>query len=274
MNLSGKNYKRVWEDHFDGPKIDEGYWDISHYNVPGHEKRPAWRKRDNCSVKDSMLIIKATIEENKDSASGMLRGNGHLAYKYGYAEIRAKMPKGGPGIWPGFWMCRPEYKGMPSGGPEIDVFEMFGDDSYLACNLHSWWSDEQGVRHINYLDGQGYPKKAYLPNGAKFSDDFHTIGYEWTPELVAFFVDGEPYCTVRIDNPVFAVFQEPIYFIISMAFGLVFTAKPDDDRTEPIEYIVDYIRLYQNEDGKLYHVDEDKKLCEINDPYALSEFKK
>lgn len=274
MNLYGKNYKLVWEDHFDGPKIDEGYWDILHYNVPGHEERPAWRKRENCSVKDSMLTIKATIEENGDYASGMLRGNGHLAYKYGYAEIRAKLPKGGPGIWPGFWMCRPNYEGMPSGGPEVDVFEMFGNDAYIACNLHSWWSSETGGGHISYMDGQGYPKKYSFPDGSKFSDDFHTIGYEWTPELVAFFVDGEPYCTVRIDNPIFAVFQDPIYFIISMAFGLKHVSKPDDNRTEPIEYIVDYIRLYQNEDGKLYHVDENKKLCEITDPYALSEFKK
>lgn len=270
MNLYGKNYKLVWEDHFDGSKIDEGYWDIMHYHVPGHEDRPAWRKRDNCSVKDSMLTIKATIEENGDYVSGMLRGNGHFAYKYGYAEIRAKLPKGGPGVWPGFWMCRPSFNGAVNGGPEIDVFEMFGDDSYIACNLHSWWS----TGHINYLDGQGYPKKISLPNGEKFSDDFHTIGYEWTPELVAFYVDGEPYCTVRIDNPVMEVFQEPIYFIISMAFGLTFTAKPDENRTEPIEYIVDYIRLYQNENGKLYHVDENKNLCEVEDPYSLSEFKK
>ena len=30
-----------------------------------------------------------------------------------------------------------------------------------------------------------------------------------------------------------------------MAFGLKHVAKPDEDRTEPIEYFIDYIRLYQ-----------------------------
>ena len=274
MNLYGKDYKLVWEDHFDGPKIDEDYWDILHYNVPGHEGRPAWRKRENCSVKDSMLTIKANIDENGDYVSGMLRGNGHLAYKYGYAEIRAKLPIGGKGIWPGFWMCRPEFNGQSKGSPEIDVFEMFGDDSRIACALHSWWRDDSGTRHIGYFAGQNYPITKLLPDGSKYSDDFHTIGFEWTPELVAFFVDGEPYCTARIDNMIFEVFHEPIYFIISMAFGLTHISKPDEDRTEPIDYIVDYIRLYQNEDGKLYHVDENKDLCEITDPYALSEFKK
>ena len=266
----GKNYKLVWEDHFDGPKIDEGYWNIYEYNVPGHDERPAWRKRANCRVEDSMLIIKGTIEENKDYASGMLRSHDKIAYQYGYAEIRAKMPKGGPGIWPGFWMCRQSRQGCPAAGPEIDVLEMFGDDSYLAFNLHSWWKGG----HINYLDGQGYPKKATLPNGAKFSEDFHTIGYEWTPELVSFFIDGEPCCTVRIDNPVMEVFHEPIYFILSMAFGLKHVSKPDDNRTEPIEYMIDYIRLYQNEDGKMFKLDENKDLEVLTDPYSQSEFKK
>ncbi len=273
MNLFGKNYKLVWEDHFDGPKIDEGFWDILHYNVKGHDGRPAWRKKDNCTVKDSNLIIKATIEENGDYVSGMLRGHDRLAYQYGYAEIRAKMPKGGPGIWPGFWMCMQSHNAVDSFivGPEIDVLEMFGDDSYLACNLHSWWGKGH---HINFMDGQGAPKTIRLPNGAKFSEDYHTIGYEWTPELVAFFVDGEPYSVTRIDNEVMACFHNPLYFILSMAFGLVQMSKPDDNRTEPIEYMIDYIRLYQNENGKLFRLDKDRNMVEVDDINKFSEFAK
>ncbi len=276
MNLYGKNYKLVWEDHFDKEAIDPGYWDVLHYNVPGHEERPAWRKRENCTVENSNLVIRGKIEENGDYSSGMLRGHGHLAYLYGYAEIRAKMPLGGPGIWPGFWLVRPQYNNQwMTTTSEIDVLEMFGDDSYLACNIHSWWTDPEAKdrKHVNYLDGQGYPKKIYLPDGAKFSEDYHTIGYEWTPDIVAFYVDGEPYCTIRVDNPVFRFIHQPMYFILSMAFGLKHVAKPDEDRTEPIEYFIDYIRLYQNEDGKLYHVDEDNELREITDLYALSELK-
>ena len=272
MKLYGRNYKLVWEDHFDRTKIDEGFWDILHYNVPGHFGRPAWRKREACTVEDSNLVIRASIDKNGDYVSGMLRGHGHLAYKYGYAEIRAKLPKGGSGIWPGFWMVRPDFNGRSVAMPEIDVFEMFGDDSKIASAMHSWWRDAEGTKHIGYFDN--LPNKAYLPNGSKFSDGYHTIGFEWTPLLAAFYVDGEPYCTVRIDNPLMEVFHEPIYFILSMAYGLTFLPAPEDNRTEPIEYKIDYIRLYQNEDGKLYHVGDDKELCEISDPYQFSEFKK
>jgi hypothetical protein len=56
-----------------------------------------------------------------------------------------------------------------------------------------------------------------------------------------------------------------------MAYGLKHLPPPEENRTEPIEYIVDYIRLYQNEDGKLYHVDENGELCEVVNPYVLSE---
>ena len=277
MNLYGTNYKLVWEDHFDKGEIDPGYWDVMHYNVPGCDDRPAWRKRENCTIEDSELVIRAKIEENGDYSSGMLRGHGHLAYKYGYAEIRAKLPISGKGIWPGFWMVRPQFNGQKRGGPEIDVFEMFGDASTIASAMHSWWTDEvygkHNVRHIGYFSGQGITNKISPADGSKFSDGYHTIGFEWTPELAAFYMDGEPYCTVRIDNPIMEVFHEPIYFIISMAFGLKFLAAPEEDRTDPIEYRVDYIRLYQNEDGKMYHIGEDKELREITDPYALSELK-
>ena len=275
MNLYGKNYKLVWEDHFDKGEIDPGWWDVLHYNVPGCFDRPAWRKRENCTIEDSNLVIRAKIEENGDYSSGMLRGHGHLAYKYGYAEIRAKLPKPGKGVWPGFWMIRPDYNGVKGPMPEIDVFEMFGNDAYIECCLHSWWKDSvygKG-KHISYFSGNGINNKISPADGTTFSEGYHTIGYEWTPEFAAFYMDGEPYYTVRINDEFMEVFHEPLYFIISMAFGLKHLAAPEEDHADPIEYYIDYIRLYQNEDGKLYHVGEDKELREITDPYALSELK-
>ncbi len=273
MKLQDRGYKLVWEDHFDGPKIDEGYWDIYHYHVKGYDGRPAWRKRENCRVENSNLIIRACIEENGDYVSGMLRGGGHLSYKYGYTEIRAKLPIGGDGIWPGFWLLVPEYNGRPFVETEIDVFEMFGDDLHIESAMHSLWNikDPQNRGHISY---PGWSRRRFLENGARFSDDYHTIGMEWTPEVVSFYVDGEAYGTIRIDNEFMQPFHSPMYFILSMAYGLRHFSKPEENRIEPIEYMIDYIRLYQNDNGKLYRVDENKDLVEITDPYSLSEFKK
>ena len=263
MNLYGKNYRLVFEDNFDAEKLDTDIWTPFDYADNTRDGKKAWRKPENVTLENGNLVIRGKILENGDYTSGMIKTNKHMAYKYGYAEIRAKMPIGGKGVWPGFWMCAPQYPGRGA-MPEIDVLEMFGDDSYIACNLHSWWWDKEinGHRHINYLDGQGYPKTKRLPGGAKFSEDYHTIGYEWTSELVQFLVDGEPYCTVKINNPMFSVFHEPIYFILSMAYRLPFLSAPENNGV-PVEYMIDYIRLYQNDDGVLYRIEEDNSLTEV-----------
>lgn len=47
-----------------------------------------------------------------------------------------------------------------------------------------------------------------------------------------------------------------------MAFGLPFLNPPREDRTEPVEYKIDYIRIYQDETGRLYGFDKDGYLTE------------
>lgn len=254
MRLYGKNYRLVWEDHFDGDTLNP-LWDVKHYYDIGHEERKAWRSPDNVSIENGNLVIRGRIEENGDYTSGMIKTDKSFCYKYGYAEIRAKLPTHGPGRWPGFWLCEPHFPGKGAGA-EIDVLEMYGDDSYITCNIHSWWRDSfnpQG-HHINYLGMEGYPGTKYVPDGSKYSDDYHTFGFEWTPEVIQFSLDGEPYCTVNINNPIYAFCHKPLFFIISMAYGLKHIGKPIDDGT-PVEYFIDYIRLYQNEDGHLYRID-------------------
>ncbi|MFR7854652.1 MAG: hypothetical protein ACLU40_03430, partial [Acutalibacteraceae bacterium] len=133
MNLYGKNYRLVFEDNFDAEKLDTDIWTPFDYADNTRDGKKAWRKPENVTLENGNLVIRGKILENGDYTSGMIKTNKHMAYKYGYAEIRAKMPIGGKGVWPGFWMCAPQYPGRGA-MPEIDVLEMFGDDSYIACN--------------------------------------------------------------------------------------------------------------------------------------------
>ncbi len=41
-----------------------------------------------------------------------------------------------------------------------------------------------------------------------------------------------------------------------MAYGLPFLSAPENNGV-PVEYMIDYIRLYQNDDGVLYRIEED-----------------
>lgn len=260
--LIKNGYSLVFEDHFDGDSLNPDTWNVITMCQNGKKGKKAWRTPENVHVKDSKLVIEGLIEEERYT-SGMINTNKKLAYKYGYAEIYAKLPKGGPGIWPGFW-TQSAYKGSKV-NTEIDIFEMFGDDSYIACALHAWWKDsvynKQHHQTYNRCDGAANAKRI---EGHKMSDDWHTIGFFWCEDYVEFTVDGECYQHIDINNEVCAPFHTPIYFIISMAFGLDASVvnPPREDREEPVEYTIDYIRIYQNKTGKLYGFDEEGYLKE------------
>ena len=258
--LIKNGYKLVFEDHFENG-IDDNLWEKKDIKQAGHKDRICHRNPKNVFGKDHCLVIKGSIDEdengNKEYNCGIVQIK-NFCYKYGYAETRARIAKAGPGIWMGFWM-KSDYKGSVVNS-EIDVSEMFGDDTKIASNIHGWWTDRNyGLVHRhNFMDNNNYPKTKVCPDGKRYSDDFHTFGYFWTPEYVEFTLDGEPYVRVDITNPMFALCHSPIYFLYSMAYGnKALGAVPEEDRTEPIEYMIDYIRLYQNEDGELYDMTKD-----------------
>lgn len=257
--LIKNGFRLVFEDHFEGDKLNNKTWNIKDMCQEAHFDREAWRKPENITVKDSVMTITARIEEDGRYTSGMVNTASCFCYKYGYAEIRAKLPLGGDGIWPGFW-TKSDYPGARVNS-EIDIFEMFGNDTTIAAAMHAWWDDRNynKLHHISY----GVPNSVKrFENGDKFSDDYHTIGYYWTKDFAEFTVDGEPYAHLDIDSPIFNTFHTPIYFIISMAYGLPFLPPPEENRKEPIEYKIDYIRLYQDDTGVLYDVNEDGTIKE------------
>lgn len=65
---------------------------------------------------------------------------------YGYFETREKLPPGGIKYWPAFWLS-----GKDSWPPEIDVFELMGQDSsYFTMTLHwrNTWSNKKQIQAI------------------------------------------------------------------------------------------------------------------------------
>lgn len=256
-----KGYKLVFEDHFDGPEIDPKVWHVNDiFREKGHMDRRIHRNPDNCFTRDSCMIIKGSINEEEDGEKtyncGIVQVK-NFCYKYGYAEARARIAVAGPGIWMGFW-TKSDYKGSKINS-EIDICEMFGDDSVIASNVHGWWTDRNyGLIHrFNFLDGNNYPKAKKLPDGQRYSDEFHRFGYFWTPEYIEFLVDGECHCHIDITNPMFSLCHTPVYFLFSMLYGSTFVPQPIEDRTEPIEFCIDYLRLYQDDNGEMFDLDSE-----------------
>jgi len=79
------------------------------------------------STRDGILQITATRDEHNKWRSGLLSshdraGNG-FSQKYGYFEIRAKLPPG-DGLWSAFWLMGVDSSEATA---EIDIIEHYGD---------------------------------------------------------------------------------------------------------------------------------------------------
>src|SRR5258706_570175 len=73
--------------------------------------------------------------------------------------------------------------GWPTCG-EVDIMENIGKE---PSTVHGT------VHGPGYSGGSGISAQYVLPNGQKFSDDFHVFEAIWTPDSVEFLVDSKSY---------------------------------------------------------------------------------
>lgn len=151
--------------------------------------------------------------------SGMISSRSSLLQKYGYFEIRARLP-GGAGLWPAFWLLSPGV--WP---PEIDVMEARGTPGYA---VHVHWS-EDGVARSSGCD-------IPLADG---SEAFHAYGVLWTPAVIAFYRDREPVAWIRTKPG----FERPMYMLANLAVG-GWAGEPDASTPFPATYAIDSVAAW------------------------------
>lgn len=280
MNLENNGYKLVWSDEFNGDKLDETKWTLRadmcgrcDLSLAG-EERPEVMRLEDGMLKLNVVKNGSDAESEYTTCYSVTTFN-KMRFRYGYLEISARVPYM-QGAWPSFWLkslkddiC-PEPKADYMA--EIDVFEVFSDLKTAVPNLHKWFpyevEFESGYR-TNHTQGGDMldrsEKKPYVfENNEKLCDEYHTYGFEWTPEYMSMSVDGEVYCTYDINSNFdgfsdMSGFHDALYVIFN---NHIFTEKSSwlpegtevDERTEfPINYWIDYIRLYQKDEyGDLY----------------------
>ena len=184
-----------------------------------------------------------------------------MSYQYGYVEIRAKVPFG-RGTWPSFWASSsgalgPKRKSNYS--IEVDIFEVFASRDTLAPNIHKWYADG---RHTMWADEWDTSREGYTFDSLNIKNEYHTYGFEWTPTKMVMYVDDEPYyeydLTRNFDDGETGMdgFDTPIYLIFNNhLFTQSSTYKPYEGSEIkvgelPAEYVIDWVRLYQKNDGK------------------------
>jgi len=193
------------------------------------------------------LVIKAIAEPFTGSdgifrnyTSARLVTRGKFEIKYGRIEARLKVPFG-QGIWPAFWMLGVDINtvGWPNCG-EIDIMENIGrEPSTVHGTLHG----------PGYSGGSPLTGSLTLPEGRRFTDDFHTFAVEWEPREIRFFIDDVMYqkkSTADLPAGARWVFDHPFYLLLNLAVGGNWPGYPDATTTFPQMLTVDYVRIYSN----------------------------
>jgi beta-glucanase (GH16 family) len=182
-----KGYRLVWEDNFDGDRLDQTKWTPETYVRRGNPLTA-----DAVAVRDGVLTI-TTFTEGGKHYTGFLTTKGKFEATYGYFEARIRF-NSSPGQWGAFWLMSPTM-GRPVGDPatagtEIDVVEHRARDNkgkdlgdLLAMNLH--WDGYNPTTHKHAGSTARVP-----PGTPSLQGNWHTYGLLWTPDGYTFSLDG------------------------------------------------------------------------------------
>lgn len=188
---------------------------------------------------DSIWTSYPTFRQNGDYtppnySSGIITSYDSFKFANGYAEIRAKIPKG-DGLWPAFWLLNGYYISQQ---PEIDIMEVRGENPHQI--VHSFHRLEQGVqKSVSFTTDNRDPDVGY-------SDDFHTYGVRWQPGRIDWYIDRKVVQTYTGDDAPYQL----MYLIANLAVGGDFNFSPVDTSLFPAQLDIDYIRVYQGKDTK------------------------
>lgn len=244
-NTPHAGYRLIFSDEFRGSSIDTSKWNsryrwgpdwiinnekqyyVDHLNNPDFGHSPFELDGENLTIN----LIK-TPDWLLGSArwqpylSGMLNTYNKFRMRYGYVEMRAKLPRG-RGLWPAFWLLHQHDNDRR---PEIDVVEMLGQDTNVIYNTYHHY--------------EGYNLKStpsYEVRGTDFANDFHTYGVKWEPGLIIWYVDGVERNRYQNGN----VSWEEMYLLVNLAAGGWWAGDPDGSTPLPAKMTIDYIRAYQ-----------------------------
>ena len=246
-----KNWKLVFEDHFDGDKLDESVWTKEVGMLRKAEPQYFTNEDRNCFVKDSCLFIR-TIKEKYEGAeytSASIITGQKKEWMYGRIEMRAKLPRS-RSLWPAFWTLGSNfYNGVdwPQCG-EIDIMEMVGGpdkrDNTTISTVHWLAASTNAHDECGGYNGGTYTYDKPL------CEDFHIYAVEWDAEKMTFFFNDRVVYECIITPDMQGAFNQPHYIILNTSlenWDWDPSHQPGEDTDLPQDYIIDYVRVYQEE---------------------------
>lgn len=273
VNWRDKGWELVWQDEFNGDKLDDSKWNVvvNCWGGGNNEQQCYVDKADNFEFENGALHIVARKEDYTGPAerqgspnyetstktlpytSGRIRTNDKGDWKYGRIEARIRLPHG-QGTWPAFWMLPTdeEYGGWAASG-EIDIVEAVN----LGAKTDKFGKliDEPEVRiHGTLHHGLAWPGNVYsgadfaLPGGFSPANGFHTYAVEWEEGEIRWYMDDIHFATQTsedwfsgykneagevVKNPGHAPFDKRYHIIINLAVGGAWVSNVNEKGINP-----------------------------------------
>jgi len=235
----------TFDDEFGGTALDTTKWDVT--------LSPGWQSQDHSNawwdttsayhvVSDGSLKLvcdKVTEQRGYPYTCGVISAHNTFNQMYGYFEASLKLPAGGVGMWPAFWLMPKTSDNSWMWPPEIDVMEAQGallTENFMTYHQSSNWPGTGGSDIPTTI--------AY--RGSDFTADFHVFGVLWSPQSITWYIDGAQVAQTTMKVPLSGNGFPGMYMILdnSTADGTGFGAAVNGSTVFPNQLEVHYVRVY------------------------------
>lgn len=256
INLDG-DYVLVFQEEFDGTGApDANVWSFEEGEyIRNNEPQFYSKSVENAYQEGGYLHIIARKNhlgsdgKTHNYTSASMTTSKSFVWCYGKMEVRAKIPTGS-GLWPAIWMVGNDYN-WPSNG-ELDVMEYYREK--ILANA-AWGSSKQWTA---IWDSSSKPMSYFEAKNPNWRNEFHTWLTTWDEDYIRIYLDDELLNEIDLsktfnqggykgntENP-FRYHKAGWgdYIWLNMALGGD-NGGTIDDSLLPAEYLVDYVRVYQ-----------------------------
>jgi beta-glucanase (GH16 family) len=242
---SSMGLKLVWDDEFNGSSVDTAKWNVRTgsngydevYNLPA-----------NVTESGGNLIItgKRQTYNSEPYTSGYLDTIGKEGWRYGKFEMRAKLPIAkdvSRGIWPAWWL-----RANDGNTGEIDIMEAWGDPGTKTGTSEDPYDRVLGTAFANTNDpSQGKSSGWSGTTGSLDVSQWHTYSVVWDATGVTWYVDDVAYrSATSAQYPWLATsFPTTVNLRLNLQISNNYYGLADSTTVLPVQYVVDYVRIYQ-----------------------------
>lgn len=241
----------------DGNIVENGFG-YEQILLDGMRKGGYWDK-DQVFIENGNLIIRTTEKDGK-FYTGAIDTDNKFETHFGYYETRVKLPKAS-GLWAAFWlMC--DAMGVSSTDPnvcgaEIDIFESpyynkdSGEEGFYQSAVHM---GDYGSTYKHYERISAFSETAEIE---KIYDGWHTFALDWQEDYYRFYFDDILMGEMTPETIPEGISQKDDFLFLSVEidgangsayksiFPLSTSITQNEEGTFPVDFIVDYVKVYK-----------------------------